>query len=107
MKRNIVFYILGSIILSFIITDMILWIIISSDNSKSFSEEVKEHLSYWPRFIKTPVQSTLIKIALGGISIVLFIGGYVKSKKKFLKRLGLVLIILAGVLTYWEFFSLL
>jgi hypothetical protein len=106
MKKPIVFYILGFIFLSVIITDVILWIIISSNNSKSLSELAKEHLTYWPRFIKTPLQSILVKISLGGISILLFIGGYVTSKTKFHKRLGLVLIVFAGAITYWQIFSL-
>jgi hypothetical protein len=105
MKTSVVFYILGSLILSLIITDMILWIIIATDD-KSFSEAVKEHLNHWPRFIKTPLQSTLVKISLGGVSILLFIIGYVRSKKKFLKTLGLVLIVLGGCITFWEIFTI-
>ena len=106
MKMPIAFYILGSVFLSLVITDVILWIIISSDNSKSFSEVVKEYLSHWPRFIRTAIQSTLVNILIGAVSILLFIGGYVTSKTKFRKRLGLVLIVFGGVLTYWQIFSL-
>jgi hypothetical protein len=106
MKTPIVFYILGSIILSVLITDVILWIIISSDDSRSFKEMVKESISYWPRFIKTAIQATLVNISIGGVSILLFIGGYLTSKTKFHKRLGLVLIVFGGVLTYWQIFSL-
>ena len=106
MKRPIFFYILGALVLSLVITDVILWIIISSDDSKSFNVVVKESLSYWPRFIKTAIQSTLVNIAIGGVSILLFIGGYVTSKTKFHKRLGLVLIVFGGAITYWQVFSL-
>jgi hypothetical protein len=106
MKTPMFFYILGSVFLSLIITDMILWIIISSDYSKSFNEVAKESLNHWPRFIKTPIQATLVNISLGVVSILLFIGGYVRSVKKNHKRLGIVLIVLAGFLTFWQIFSL-
>ena len=105
MKMTVAFYILGTFFLSLIIADIVWWIIIATDD-KSFSEAVKEHLRHWPRFIKTPLQSTLIKISFGGVSILLFILGYVRSKTKFLKTLGLVLIVLGGCITFWEFFTI-
>ena len=106
MKRADVFFILGFIFLCLVSTDLILWIRISTDDSKSFTEAVKEHRSYWPVFLQRPLRATLVNISFGLVSTLMFIGGYVRSKRKFFKGLGLTLIIIAGLITCWQIFSL-
>ena len=106
MKKADVFYILGFVFLCLVVTDLILWIKISTDDSKSFTEAVKEHRSYWPVFLQRPLKATLVNISFGAVSVLMFIGGYVRSKRKFFKVLGLAFIIIAVLLTCWQIFSL-
>jgi len=106
MKKADIFYILGFIFLCLLITDLVLWIMISTDDSKSFAEAIKEHRSYWPVFLQRPLKATLVNISFGVVSTLMFIGGYRRSKRKFFKGLGLALIIIGGLITCWQIFSL-
>src|SRR5687768_1225113 len=104
MIRKILFFI-GLACLLLAIADLVLWIVIATPE-KSFEEAVNEYISLFPNFIRNPITLTLLNILLLLMAIGCFIFSIQKNSRSFFKRLCYVLIILSGVLAYWNLFSL-
>jgi len=99
-------FIIGLIILIFVIIDLVVWIKIATQEEKSFDEVVNEYMSLYPKFIVDSITLTLLHILLLLIAIGCFIFAIQKNSSSFFKKLCYVLIILSGILAFWNLFSL-
>ncbi len=105
MNRKI-FFVAAVFFLLLAMADIVLWIIISSDYSKSFETVVDEYVSLFPKIIATPKILTVLNILSLGIVICFFVLSRNKSKSEKFKKICLGLIIFSGILGFWNVFSL-
>jgi len=100
------FFIAGLVFLLIGIADNVLWIIISAPEAISFDASVKEYISLYPKFLASPIKLTFLNIILFLIAIGCFILSANKSNRAYFRRTCYVLIVLSGILAFWNLFSL-
>lgn len=104
MKKELIFFIIAFLLLSFVCTDIFWWIQISSDYSKSLQQVNIEYLKKFPELITNGKQVAILNILLLSISILLFL----KSEKfRKIKGLSFALIIINAIIVLWQTFTLL
>lgn len=101
MKKHLFFFLSGIIVLIIVIADIIWWIYVSADDSKSWEEAQSAYLAGLPDFIQTGIQSTWYCIGLLVIASSLF-----ALASATYKRAGEALMILSILLLGWQLFSL-
>ena len=99
-------FVVGFVLLMAVVLNLVLWIAVSSSGTHSFEESVKEYISFFPSLLANPGRLTLINILLLLISIVCFVISARRSNNSFFKTLCYVLIVLSGILAFWNLFSL-
>jgi uncharacterized membrane protein len=98
-------FITGLLFLLIAITNFVVWFIIAT-SAKSFDEAVNDYINLYPKFIENPITLTLLNILLLAMAIGCFIFSIQKNSSSFFKRLCYGLIILSGILAFWNLFSL-
>jgi hypothetical protein len=85
---------------------MILWIRIAINEEKSFETTLNEYLSNYPAWLRKPAHTIALKLVLGGIAIICFVFAIKYTHKNLIRNLLYFLIILSGILVFWNLFSL-
>lgn len=105
-KVQYVIFIVGLAILILLFSDIVLWIVISEDYSKSLEQVKLEYLNYFPEIIQNAVLLTLLSIFLGIIASACFYYCRKHSGSIFLKKLNSVLLVISIIITSWMAFTL-
>lgn len=103
MKKTSIYFIIALVLLLFVIGDLVLWIQVSSDMSKSFEEAVIVYKSYFPDFLDSRYGITLLNMAFLAIAIFLFL--VAKSDQR-LTTICKVCIVLSSLLQFWQIWTL-
>jgi hypothetical protein len=104
MLKRIIFF-AGLFFLFLVIADMVLWIVISS-REKSFNDSVRRYLSLFPTFLANSLTLTLLNIFFAGLAILCFMMIKKNSSNSVFVKICNGLIILTGLLAFWNLFSL-
>ena len=103
-KIEIIFFIIGLLMFSFVILDIFWWIEISSNYSKSLIQVNKEFLAKFPSFIKNGKSVSILNITFLLVAGFLFL----RSKSiKGLKILSFILLSFCVLIGIWQLFTLL
>ena len=103
-KIEIIFFIIGLLMFSFVILDIFWWIEISSNYSKSLIQVNKEFLEKFPSFIKNGKSVSILNI------IFLVVAGFLFLRSKSIKGLkifSLILLTFCVLIGVWQLFTLL
>lgn len=104
MKK--LYFISGIIILTLLIWNIVLWITISADYSKTLNEVKKEYLEHFPVFLRKGYTKTLISIVLAGVSAFLFWKVSRFENSKGFRKIVLLLFYLSLLICGWMLFTL-
>ncbi len=103
MKKYKTYFIIASILLITVIADKILWISISIDPLKTFTEMKTEYLLKFPEILQNVYLITFIDLIFLSVAAYLF---YKAQKLQVLKRLSFSLLVVSIILICWHLFSL-
>lgn len=103
MKKYKTYFIIASILLITVIADIILWISISIDPMKTFTEMKTEYLLKFPEILQNVYLITFIDLIFLSVAAYLF---YKAQKLQVLKRISFSLLVVSIILICWHLFSL-
>lgn len=105
-RKGLILAIIGILLLAVGIIDLILWFVAAANDKKSFEETLTDYLSNFPVGLRNPINLTLINVVLFGLSIIFFVFAIKYTNREFYRRFLYALIVLSGLLAFWNLFSL-
>ena len=101
-----IYFIAGLIFLLASIADLVVWIVVSAPEEKSFDAAVNDYIGLYPKYLADPIKLTLLNIILSLMAIGCFLISIRYSYNLYFKRVCYGLIIFSGFLAFWNLFSL-
>ena len=104
--KAIMLFTIGLLCLMLATANILIWIIISTQQDINFDGAVSKYVNLFPELIAKPIILTFLNILLLSIAIICFVYFKMKSNNAFFKKVCITLIILSGILAFWNLFSL-
>lgn len=103
VKKETIFFLVATLLLAVVVTDIYWWIRVSSDYSKTLAQVKEEYLQKLPAFLASGNRVVWFNVVLLLAAAFLF---YKSTAAAALRLPGRILAIAAGVIGLWQLFTL-